>query len=72
MHRAIAFNNIIKESFKDINIRKIKTILKNADTILVFAGAGMSADSGLATYKDKEGFLMITHCTESLRETMFP
>lgn len=30
--------------------------IKNADVILVFAGAGMSVDSSLPTYRDKEGF----------------
>ncbi len=30
--------------------------VKNAEAILVFAGAGMSVDSGLPTYRDKEGF----------------
>lgn len=29
---------------------------KNAEAILVLAGAGMSVDSGLPTYRDKEGF----------------
>lgn len=30
--------------------------IKNAEAILVFSGAGMSADSNLPTYRDKEGF----------------
>jgi NAD-dependent SIR2 family protein deacetylase len=33
----------------------IETI-NNAESILIFAGAGMSADSNLTTYQDKEGF----------------
>ncbi|NOR56606.1 MAG: NAD-dependent protein deacetylase [Sulfurovum sp.] len=31
-------------------------IINNAEVILVLAGAGMSADSNLPTYRDKEGF----------------
>jgi len=31
-------------------------VIKDADSILIFAGAGMSADSGLTTYQNKEGF----------------
>ena len=30
--------------------------IKNSEAILIFAGAGMSADSDLPTYRDKEGF----------------
>ena len=41
---------------KDIDVRKVKSLIENADAILVFAGAGMSADSNLTTYQDKEGF----------------
>jgi len=35
---------------------EIKQMVKGAETVLVFAGAGMSADSGLTTYQDTEGF----------------
>lgn len=35
---------------------KILSALQNAESVLVFAGAGMSADSNLPTYRDKEGF----------------
>ncbi len=41
---------------KDEYVRKIKSKIDNAEAILVFAGAGMSADSNLTTYRDKEGF----------------
>ena len=41
---------------KDENVRKITSLIENADAVLVFAGAGMSADSNLTTYRDKEGF----------------
>jgi len=41
---------------EDKMIKKAKKLLKNAESILIFAGAGMSADSGLATYRDKDGF----------------
>jgi len=34
----------------------LETLLEGREVILVFAGAGMSADSGLPTYRDKEGF----------------
>lgn len=34
---------------------KAKQIINEADVLVVFAGAGMSADSGLSTYKDKNG-----------------
>jgi len=37
-------------------IEKAKKLLQNAESILIFAGAGMSADSGLPTYRDKDGF----------------
>lgn len=35
---------------------KVKKIIAESEVVLVFAGAGMSADSGLATYQDTEGF----------------
>jgi NAD-dependent SIR2 family protein deacetylase len=35
---------------------KILSAIRNAEAILVFAGAGMSADSNLPTYRDREGF----------------
>jgi len=41
---------------EDEDVRKIKSVIENAEAILVFAGAGMSADSNLTTYRDKEGF----------------
>lgn len=41
---------------KDEDVRKIKSVIENSEVILVFAGAGMSADSNLPTYRDKEGF----------------
>jgi len=34
----------------------LSNALKKCDVILIFAGAGMSADSGLPTYRDTEGF----------------
>ena len=34
----------------------LKSAINDAESILIFAGAGMSADSGLTTYQDKEGF----------------
>lgn len=37
-------------------IKDAKIAIQNAEAILVFAGAGMSADSNLTTYRDKEGF----------------
>ncbi len=37
-------------------MKKIQSTIENAEAILVFAGAGMSADSNLTTYQDKEGF----------------
>jgi len=37
-------------------MENIQKLLKNVESVLVFAGAGMSADSGLPTYRDKEGF----------------
>jgi len=39
-----------------ILIQDTKIAIQNAEAILVFAGAGMSVDSGLPTYRDKEGF----------------
>ena len=41
---------------KDVNMKKMKSLVENADAVLVLAGAGMSADSNLTTYRDKEGF----------------
>lgn len=35
---------------------QVRRSIEEAETILVLAGAGMSADSGLPTYRDKEGF----------------
>ncbi len=35
---------------------KIVSVIQNTEAILVFAGAGMSTDSDLPTYRDKEGF----------------
>jgi len=35
---------------------EIKTILKNADAILISAGAGMGVDSGLPDFRGEEGF----------------
>ena len=37
-------------------IKDAKVAIQNTEAILVFAGAGMSADSDLTTYQDKEGF----------------
>lgn len=37
-------------------LEKAKKSMADADVILVFAGAGMSVDSSLPTYRDKEGF----------------
>jgi len=37
-------------------LNQIKEHIKRCDIVLVFAGAGMSADSNLTTYKDTEGF----------------
>ena len=37
-------------------MKEIATLINEAEAILVFAGAGMSADSNLTTYKDTEGF----------------
>jgi len=37
-------------------MKKLTTAINNAESILIFAGAGMSADSNLTTYRDKEGF----------------
>ena len=37
-------------------MKKLTTSINEAEAILIFAGAGMSADSGLTTYQDKEGF----------------
>ena len=37
-------------------IEDVRSAIKNAEAILVFAGAGMSVDSDLPTYRDKEGF----------------
>ena len=37
-------------------MKKLITAINDAESILIFAGAGMSADSGLTTYQDKEGF----------------
>ena len=36
--------------------RKIKSVIEDAESILVLAGAGMSVDSNLPTYRGKEGF----------------
>ena len=37
-------------------MKETATLINEAEAILVFAGAGMSADSNLTTYKDTEGF----------------
>ncbi len=37
-------------------INELRQRMAEADAVLVFAGAGMSADSGLPTYRSKEGF----------------
>jgi len=37
-------------------IRKIDKAIANAEVVLVLAGAGMSVDSNLPTYREKEGF----------------
>lgn len=37
-------------------MKKLTTLINDAEVILIFAGAGMSADSGLTTYQEKEGF----------------
>ena len=38
------------------NIQKAKEVLKNADAILITAGAGMGVDSGLPDFRGTEGF----------------
>ena len=40
-----------------INERLLKSakLIENADAIAIFAGAGMSADSGLVTYRGADG-----------------
>jgi len=43
-------------NLKENDLLKIRNTIEKADAILVFAGAGMSADSNLTTYRDKEGF----------------
>ena len=37
-------------------MKDARNIIQNAEAILVFAGAGMSVQSGLPTYREKEGF----------------
>ncbi len=37
-------------------MKDVTTAIDGAEVILIFAGAGMSADSNLTTYRDKEGF----------------
>jgi NAD-dependent SIR2 family protein deacetylase len=37
------------------NVKESSNILKNCDAILVIAGAGMSADSGIFTYRGNDG-----------------
>ena len=38
------------------NIKKAKEVIKNADAVLITAGAGMGVDSGLPDFRGKEGF----------------
>ena len=40
----------------DLIINKAADAINNAEVVLIFAGAGMSVDSDLPTYRDKEGF----------------
>lgn len=40
----------------DSNINEAINVISNAEAILIFTGAGMSVDSNLPTYRDKEGF----------------
>ena len=37
-------------------MKKLTTAINDAESILIFAGAGMSADSNLTTYRDIDGF----------------
>jgi len=45
-----------KESKNTMLLNKLSNIIQESDVVLVFAGAGMSADSNLPTYRDIEGF----------------
>ena len=38
------------------NIQKAKQIIKDAEAILITAGAGMGVDSGLPDFRGNEGF----------------
>jgi NAD-dependent SIR2 family protein deacetylase len=40
----------------EANIKKAKEVLKEADAVLITAGAGMGVDSGLPDFRGKEGF----------------
>ena len=47
---------ISKIILKGQKMQHIKDLLHSCSHLLITAGAGMSADSGLPTYRDKEGF----------------
>lgn len=42
-------------------MKKCKELLESAEAILIFAGAGMSEDSGLPTFRDKDSFCIALH-----------
>ena len=55
---------------KEYDWLKVRKIIEDAEAILVFAGAGMSADSNLTTYQDKEGFFNDYPLYRELKKTM--
>ena len=49
----IIISKIISKGYK---MQHIKNLLHSCHHLLITSGAGMSADSGLPTFRDKEGF----------------
>ena len=46
------------------DIEAAKKLLKKADAILIITGAGMSVDSGIPTYRGKDGIWTKTVLSE--------
>ena len=45
-------NNSIRMEAQEDELKRVASLIKNASFLLVMAGAGMSAESGLKTYEE--------------------
>ena len=45
-------NNSIRMEAQEDELKRVASLIKNASFLLIMAGAGMSAESGLKTYEE--------------------